>query len=75
IEDPGGVIKLIILLDIYSLVTELIGMFCLCLSFIPKFGIGKVLFLSLFTSVSAINNAGYALFKNNLIDYSNYPIV
>ncbi|RIX65770.1 potassium transporter TrkG, partial [Staphylococcus aureus] len=28
-----------------------------------------------FTSVSAFNNAGFALFKNNLIDYSNDPIV
>ncbi|HDE0723918.1 TPA: TrkH family potassium uptake protein, partial [Staphylococcus aureus] len=68
IDEPGGVIKLIKHLAIYSLVTELIGMICLCLSFIPKFGIGKGLFLSLFTSVSAFNNAGFALFKNNLID-------
>ncbi|HBI8797527.1 TPA: TrkH family potassium uptake protein [Staphylococcus aureus] len=75
IDEPGGVIKLIKHLAIYSLVTELIGMICLCLSFIPKFGIGKGLFLSLFTSVSAFNNAGFALFKNNLIDYSNDPIV
>ncbi|WP_289707822.1 potassium transporter TrkG, partial [Escherichia coli] len=29
----------------------------------------------LFTSVSAFNNAGFALFKNNLIDYSSDPIV
>ncbi len=75
IDEPGGVIKLIKHLAIYSLVTELIGMICLCLSFIPKFGIGKGLFLSLFTSVSAFNNAAFALFKNNLIDYSNDPIV
>lgn len=75
IDEPGGVIKLIKHLAIYSLVTELIGMICLCLSFIPKFGIGKGLFLSLFTSVSAFNNAGFALFKNNLIDFSNDPIV
>lgn len=44
IDEPGGVIKLIKHLAIYSLVTELIGMICLCLSFIPKFGIGKVYF-------------------------------
>ncbi|HDD2793007.1 TPA: TrkH family potassium uptake protein, partial [Staphylococcus aureus] len=75
IDELGGVIKLIKHLAIYSLVTELIGMICLCLSFIPKFGIGKGLFLSLFTSVSAFNNAGFALFKNNLIDYSSDPIV
>ena len=43
IDELGGVIK-IKHLAIYSLVTELIGMICLCLSFIPKFGIGKGLF-------------------------------
>lgn len=32
IDEPGGVIKLIKHLAIYSLVTELIGMICLCLS-------------------------------------------
>ena len=63
IDELGGVIKLIKHLAIYSLVTELIGMICLCLSFIPKFGIGKGLFLSLFTSVSAFNNAGFALLR------------
>ena len=44
IDEPGGVIKPLKHLAIYSLVTELIGMICLCLSFIPKFGIGKGLF-------------------------------
>ena len=42
---------------------------------IPKFGIGQGLFISLFTAVSAFNNAGFALFKNNLIDFSNDPVV
>ena len=36
IDEPGGVIKLIKHLAIYSLVTELIGMICLCLSFYTK---------------------------------------
>ena len=44
IDEPGGVIKLIKHLAIYSIATELFGTLCLCLSFIPKFGIGKVYF-------------------------------
>ncbi|MEB5629871.1 TrkH family potassium uptake protein [Staphylococcus capitis] len=75
IDEAGGVVKLIKHLAIYSFITELIGAFCLSLSFIPKFGIGKGLFISLFTAVSAFNNAGFALFKNNLIDFSNDPVV
>ena len=75
IDEAGGVVKLIKHLAIYSFITELIGAFCLSLSFIPKFGIGQGLFISLFTAVSAFNNAGFALFKNNLIDFSNDPVV
>ena len=75
IDEAGGVGKLIKHLAIYSFITELIGAFCLSLSFIPKFGIGQGLFISLFTAVSAFNNAGFALFKNNLIDFSNDPVV
>ena len=44
IDEPGGVIKLIKHLAIYSIATELFGTLSLCLSFIPKFGIGKGLF-------------------------------
>ena len=44
IDEPGGVIKLIKHLAIYSITTELFGTLSLCLSFIPKFGIGKGLF-------------------------------
>ena len=75
IDESGGVVKLIKQLAIYSFITELIGAFCLSLSFIPKFGIGHGLYISLFTAVSAFNNAGFALFKNNLVDFSNNPIV
>ena len=56
IDEAGGVVKLIKHLAIYSFITELIGAFCLSLSFIPKFGIGQGLFISLFTAVSAFNN-------------------
>ena len=75
IDEAGGIIKLIKHLAIYSFLTELIGALCLSLSFIPKFGFGRGLFLSLFTAVSAFNNAGFALFKNNLIDFSNDPVI
>lgn len=75
IDEVGGGIKLIKHLAIYSLVTELIGTLCLTLSFIPRFGFEKGLFLSVFTSISAFNNAGFALFKNNLMDFSSDPVV
>ena len=64
IDEAGGVVKLIKHLAIYSFITELIGAFCLSLSFIPKFGIGQGLFISLFTAVSA-----FISFKSGTFNY------
>lgn len=75
IDEPGGIIKLIKHLAIYSIVSETIGALCLCLTFIPKYGLGKGVFISIFTSISAFNNAGFALFKDNLIHFANDPVV
>lgn len=75
IDEPGGTVKLVKHLSIYTFITEFVGALCLCLSFVPKFGISKGVFISIFTSISAFNNAGFALFKNNMIDFSKDPVV
>lgn len=75
IETPGGVIKLILQFVVYSIFTEFIGAICIALSFIPKYGIGKGIFLSVFTSISAFNNAGFSLFNDNMMGTVNDPII
>ncbi|WP_145353378.1 TrkH family potassium uptake protein [Staphylococcus cohnii] len=75
IESPGGVIKLILQFVIYSILTEFIGAICIALSFIPKYGLGKGIFLSAFTSISAFNNAGFSLFSDNMMGTVNDPII
>ena len=75
IDQPGGIVKLILHVVMYSMITEFIGAVLLALSFVPKFGLANGIFTSVFTSVSAFNNAGFALFKNNLVDYTQDPIV
>jgi len=75
IDTPGGIIRLMLQFVLYSLVTEAIGTLCIALSFVPKYGLGKGLFLSIFTSISAFNNAGFALFKDNLMSTVNDPII
>lgn len=67
VDEPGGMVRLIRQLTLYSLSTEFIGMLLLALSFVPRYGFGKGLFISIFTSVSAFNNAGFALFSKNMI--------
>ncbi len=52
-----------------TLVFELTGVFLLLLEFVPKIGWSKGLWFAIFHSVSAWNNAGFALFSDNLVSY------
>ncbi|MEC5301777.1 TrkH family potassium uptake protein [Staphylococcus shinii] len=75
IDQPGGIIRLILQFVVYSVATEILGAIFIALSFVPKYGFGQGLFLSMFTSISAFNNAGFALFKDNLMSTINDPII
>jgi trk system potassium uptake protein len=52
-----------------TLLFELTGMFVLLCVFVPDVGWPKGLWFALFHSVSAWNNAGFALFSDNLVGY------
>lgn len=71
----GGVIKLIKNLFIFSLSIELIAMIFLSIKWVPEYGWGKGLYYSFFHSISAFNNAGFALWSNGLMKYVGDPIV
>lgn len=59
-----------------TLVFELTGAFLLMIAFIPKHGWNSGIWLGIFHSVSAWNNAGFGLFKDNLMSYqSNFIVV
>ncbi|MCD8914212.1 TrkH family potassium uptake protein [Staphylococcus simulans] len=75
VDEPGGMVRLIRQLTLYSITTEFIGMLLLALSFVPKYGFGKGIFISMFTAVSAFNNAGFALFSKNMIGFNDDPVV
>lgn len=60
----------------YSLVIEGIGAVFLTSFFVPRFGLARGLFHSLFTAVSAFCNAGFDLMGNNsLLDYQTAPVL
>ncbi len=59
----------------FSLSTQLIGAFLLSFSFIPKYGVIKGLYFSVFHSISAFCNAGFDLIGNSLIDCQNNPFI
>ncbi len=58
-----------------SLVTQLIGAVLLSVDFIPKFGLGKGIWFSIFHSVSAHSNAGFDLFETSLFQFKDNPYV
>ncbi|MBW4522468.1 MAG: TrkH family potassium uptake protein [Scytolyngbya sp. HA4215-MV1] len=54
-----------------TLIFEITGIFLLLVVFVPDYGWGHGLWLSIFHSVSAWNNAGFSLFPKNLIGYQS----
>ncbi len=53
-----------------TLIFELTGAFFLMPTFTEKFSTGRSLWLSIFHSISAFNNAGFSLFPDSLVGYA-----
>ena len=58
-----------------TLIFEITGVFLLLPAFVPDYGWGKGLWLAIFHSINAWNNAGFSLFKDNLIGYQSSFLV
>lgn len=71
----GGVIKLVKYLFIFSFTIEMIAMVFLAIRWVPQFGFSKGLFYSFFHAISAFNNAGLALWPDNLTQYVGDPLI
>ncbi|UII54444.1 TrkH family potassium uptake protein [Cytobacillus spongiae] len=71
----GGVIKLVKNLFLFSITIELIAMVFLAIRWVPEWGLKKGLFFSFFHSISAFNNAGFALWPDSLMRYVGDPII
>lgn len=54
-----------------ALLFELTGFFLLLLVFVPEYGWNQGLWLALFHSISAWNNAGFSLFADSLMGYQS----
>jgi trk system potassium uptake protein TrkH len=58
-----------------TLIFELTGTFLLLPAFVPEYGLSKGLWLAIFHSINSWNNAGFSLFKDNLIGYQSSFLV
>ncbi|MBM7660169.1 trk system potassium uptake protein TrkH [Bacillus mesophilus] len=71
----GGVISLVKNLFIFSISIEAIAMLLLAIRWVPEMGVSKGLYYSFFHSISAFNNAGFALWSDSLMGYVGDPLV
>ncbi|WAA11164.1 TrkH family potassium uptake protein [Fervidibacillus albus] len=71
----GGIVQLVRSLLLYTFIIEGIGLIFLAFRWVPEYGWKTGLYYSLFHSVSAFNNAGFSLWKDNLSAYVGDPIV
>ncbi|OWL94680.1 potassium transporter KtrB [Deinococcus indicus] len=71
----GSVLGLIRSIFIYTFVIEGVGALLLAFRFVPQEGWADGLFFSVFHSISAFNNAGFALYSNNLMNFVGDPLV
>ncbi len=65
--------SLVISIITMTLIFELTGVFCLFPTFSQDYGPGYGLWLSVFHSISAFNNAGFSLFGDSLVRYAFNP--
>lgn len=71
----GGVLRLIRTIFLISLGFETLGALLLWPTFAALHGTGTGLFYAFFHSVSAFNNAGFALYSDNLMGFALNPLV
>ncbi|MBD1880595.1 ATPase [Coleofasciculus sp. FACHB-64] len=77
LDKPGlaGVVDLVRSIIATTLIIEITGIFLLMLVFVPDYGLDRGLWLSIFHSVNAFNNAGFGLFSDNLMQYVRSPLL
>ncbi|MGK7901907.1 MAG: TrkH family potassium uptake protein [Hormoscilla sp.] len=75
VEGIAGVGQLVKSIIAVTLIFEMTGVFGLLLVFVPDYGFIQGLWLSIFHSISAFNNAGFSLFSDSLVGYVSAPIL
>lgn len=69
-QGMSGGVQLVQSIIAVTLIFELTGTFLMIPVFAPKYGLSHGLWLSLFHSISAFNNAGFSLFSDSFISYA-----
>ncbi len=71
----GGVIKLVLHILTFTIIIELVAIILLAIRWVPIYGWSEGLFYSVFHTIAAFNNAGFALWPDNLTRFALDPVV
>jgi trk system potassium uptake protein TrkH len=71
----GGVIRLVKRLFLFSISIELLAVLFLSMRWVPEFGWKEGVYVSIFHSISAFNNAGFSIWSDSLSQYVGDPVV
>ena len=74
-DSLNGIIKLVQYIFLLTFFTELIGATILTWRFSSVYDINEAIYMGIFHSVSAFNNAGFDLFGNSLLNFNNDLLV
>ncbi|EDX84357.1 Cation transport protein, putative [Synechococcus sp. PCC 7335] len=76
-SELSNVKALLVSIIAMTAIFELTGAFCLLPTFLEDFSPGQSLWLAIFHSISAFNNAGFSLFSDSLVRYAEvaWPMV
>lgn len=75
VQTMDGLIRFVLNVFKLTLAFEIIGALVLAFRWTGQMGLGRALYAGLFHSVSAFNNAGFALFSDSLMGFRDDPIV
>ncbi|OMG00873.1 TrkH family potassium uptake protein [Paenibacillus sp. FSL R7-0337] len=73
--ETQGVVRLSLSIVLISFIFETLGALLLTLRWASELGVGKALYYGIFHSISAFNNAGFALWSDSLSRYVGDPLV
>ncbi|NGP44779.1 Ktr system potassium transporter B [Bacillaceae bacterium SIJ1] len=71
----SGLVRLVKKLFFFSVTIESAAMVALAFRFVPEFGWMKGIYVSIFHSISAFNNAGFSIWSDSLSRYVGDPLI
>lgn len=77
LSHAGGIVRIAKHVLIFTFATELIGALLSMITFIPRYGVGKGIGVSIFHSIAAFCNSGFDVMGNfnSLTEYASHPYI